>query len=165
MWGDHRRGGCCNPSPSPRPAARVAGGGDIDGFAQEAGLKLKPIDKAAGIWEVRTLEDYHKTPPRLVTTRRLATPATIDRTDALARLGALPFQPGTLDPSDVEAELNRLGATHPGDLGPLEAWASLATTACPTERLEASVRAVYGTIKHVRGLLRSGRQYWWPAAG
>jgi len=76
----------------PRPHVRLPGwlgGGDIDGFAQEAGLKLKPIDKGAGIWEVRTLEDYHKTPPRLVTTRRLATPATIDRTDALASLGAL----------------------------------------------------------------------------
>lgn len=136
----------------PRPHVRLPGwlgGGDIDGFAQEAGLKLKPIDKGTGIWEVRTLEDYHKTPPRLVITRRLATPATIDRPDALAGLRTLPAQPGTLDPAEVKAELNRL-ATHPGDLGALGAWASLATTACPTERLEASVRAVYETILALR---------------
>jgi len=132
----------------PRPRVRLPAwlwGGDPAQFARAASLKLKPVDKGAGIWELRTLEDYYRTPPRLVTTRRLATPATIDRPDVLAALRSLPAQPASVDPTEVDAELSRL-ATHVGDLGALGAWASLATTACPTEDLEGRVRAVYQSI-------------------
>ncbi len=142
------------PGPPTRPRPRLGlpawlWGGDIVGFAREAGLKLKAVDKGAAIWEVQTLEDYHRTRPRLVTTARLATPATIDGPDVLAALRSLPAQPASVDPTEVDAKLSRL-ATHVGDLGALGAWASLATTACPTEDLEGRVRAVYQSILALR---------------
>jgi len=125
-----------------RLPAWLAGGDPLD-FGRMCRWRMEAAGLAAGEWDVRLDERVRRRPARLLQVNRLAGSRNADAAGAYSRLRRLPASEnlyGRVPRELVQAELNRIGAQHPGDLAALMYQVTLATLSSAPGQLPDIVR-------------------------
>ena len=117
-------------------------GYDIVGFAQEAQLKLHPVDAAAYRWDIETLEQYEHRSARLFEVVHVARAGESPNWASLANLPSSGLSP-PIDESSLAEERERRFGDGSGTLTTVAAWVKLITVVAPDADLVSAVQSAY----------------------
>lgn len=119
-------------------------GGDLAGFAAAAGWRWELVAGAPELGRIRLFERALGRDGRLVDVHLMADAGNVDRAGAYARLAPLRRHAGLhgTDPAAVMAELQRLRAQHPNDVGAWLSAVQIAITGARTEQVAATLQEV-----------------------
>lgn len=122
-------------------------GNDLLGFAAQASLKLNPVDVAAGVWDVETLEEYEHREPGLVGLAPLVE-GVVDENRLRSALSTMPSRgTHTLTDAQVQAEVDRISTSRPDDVTALAAVISLVTLAAADATLPATIAEALSALR------------------
>lgn len=119
-------------------------GGNLAGFAAAAGWRWEPVTGAPELGRIRLFERALGRDGRLVDVHLMADAGNVDRAGAYARLAPLRRHAGLhgTDPAAIMAELQRLRAQHPNDVGAWLSAVQIAITGVRTEQVVATLQEV-----------------------
>jgi len=117
-------------------------GGDLAGFATAAGWRWEVVAGAEECGRIRLFERAAGRDGRLVDVRLMADAGNVGQAGAYARLSPLRRHAGLhqTDPTAVMAELQRLRAQHPNDVGAWLSAVQIAVTAATTEQVAGTLQ-------------------------